>query len=304
MATEPDSPPRSGDLAAELAGILRTGVTLKALRVSPGRLPLLKQRRPEVARQLGVSADHVRDYREAGMVEAVAEELYARDSAYRLRHGHRTEADREPTRSRTGTEWFELHKSYRRVWTPVAALRDDLWVLLELLRDDADWPDIADRLMTMSWRLAQFSRELDRHVDELGGVWLLGDIEADLKVAGALRRIGFHIPLGEADLSWLRLVLREVTAGELDPFIDRIYPTERGKELVAAWLDWAKGCACDPDQPDPEDCEVHRWMAACDDFIGLIDDHWYRIADQYRATEVNASTLDVGELWQPREEAL
>ena len=75
-----------------------------------------------------------------------------------------------------------------------------------------------------------------------------------------------------------------------------------GKEVVQVWLEWAKGCSCDPEQPDSGSCAVHQWLAACDDFIGLIDDHWYRIADQYRAAEAGLHGLEVQALWEPPEQ--
>ncbi len=272
------------------------------LALAPGfRGTLLKQRRPQVARLLGITTDHLRDYREDGLIEAVADELYAMDSAYRLRHKHREEAEREPTDTRTGVNWLERHEAYRRVWTPVASLRDDLWVLVKLLREEADWPDIADRVMNASWRYAQFSRELERFVEDYGGLWLLADIASEVKAADSLRRIDHHLPLGEADASWLRLELKRTPEQELDPFIDRLLAQKpRVDELMQTWIEWARTCACDLAEPEPERCEVHTWMQAADEFVKLIDEDWYRIADWYRASEASVHGVEVGELWHAR----
>jgi hypothetical protein len=65
----------------------------------------------------------------------VADELYAMDSAYRLRHRHRMEAERDPPDSRLRIDWYEQHRRYGRIWTPIVALRADLLVLVDWLRD-------------------------------------------------------------------------------------------------------------------------------------------------------------------------
>lgn len=334
MAAEPVPSPEI--LAAELAGALRTGITLAALArcttildltltrataasdrtpdrataahgliktaavlvddgdrggphsvllaLAPGyRGSLLKRRWRDVADALDVTPDHARDYLKERMLEAVADELYARDSAYRLRHRHRTQRERQPIDNRIGVNWLAQHEAYRRVWTPVAALRADLQVLLEYLRGaGTESSDIVDRLMNMSWRLAQFSVQLERFVQEHGGLWVLADIESEIAAAAAIRRLLYHLPLGETDLSWLRLILGQSVGEELHGFIDALHPTDRGRELTAAWLDWAKTCTCDSAAPDPSSCDVHTWIAAADEFIRLIDDDWYRVADWYR----------------------
>ena len=59
------------------------------------------------------------------------------DSAYRLRHRHRTETEREPPDSRLRIDWLAQHRSYRRIWAPIVALRNDLIVLVNYLHDIA-----------------------------------------------------------------------------------------------------------------------------------------------------------------------
>jgi hypothetical protein len=96
---------------------------------------LLKDRRKDAADALNYSAEHLRKDREPLLLEAVADELYAMDSAYRLRHRHRTEAEREPPDSPLRIDWYEQHRRYGRIWTPIVALRADLLVLVDWLRD-------------------------------------------------------------------------------------------------------------------------------------------------------------------------
>src|SRR5262245_54154479 len=105
------------------------GAAGSLLGVAPGtRGDLLKTRREKAAKALFVSAETLRKEREDGLLEAVADELYAADSAYRLRHRHRTEAEREPQDNRLGIDWLEQHRSYRRIWTPVSGMSNDVAV--------------------------------------------------------------------------------------------------------------------------------------------------------------------------------
>jgi hypothetical protein len=113
-----------------------SGATALLLGLAPGsRGRLLKDRRREAADALSYSVEHLRKDREPLLLEAVADELYAMDSAYRLRHRHRTEAEREPPDSRLKIDWYEQHRRYGRIWTPIVALRADLLVLVDWIRE-------------------------------------------------------------------------------------------------------------------------------------------------------------------------
>ena len=125
------------DLAVSASNLIReacaavdgmdTGATSLLFGLAPGsRGRPLTLRRSDAATNLGYSTEHLRKDREPWLVRAVAEELYAMDSAYRLRHRHRLHAEREPHASRLGIDWLAQHRSYRRIWTPVMALRNDL----------------------------------------------------------------------------------------------------------------------------------------------------------------------------------
>lgn len=279
-----------------------SGPTAILLGLAPGtRGSLLKDRRRQAAEKLHVSPEHLRKDREPLLLEAVADELYATDSAYRLRHRHRTEPERPPEASGLRINWLEQHRSYRRIWTPVSAMRNDLYVLLRYLGTEVeDKPAIADRLVNITWQWAKFCRELDRFVEEHGGLWLLADADSEIAAADAIYRIQFHVPLGEADCSWLRTLLAETPHQELDGFTDRLIEAgERRLELMGCWMAWATACNGDPESDDPG-CQLHAWLAAADQFIRLIDEDWYRIADYYRATDSDPSGLDVRELWEER----
>jgi hypothetical protein len=342
------STPSPAELAAELSGLLRTGVTTErlrgctavlslaltrakaasaqtddlavaavtlireaAIRVDDGtdgaaaillglaagtRGSLLKERRRQSAEALYVSQEHLRKDREPLLLEAVADELYAADSAYRLRHRHRAEADRSPEHSALGINWLEQHRSYRRIWTPLSGMRNDLHVLRRYLTaEQEDQPAIADRLCTITWHWTRFLAALERFVAEQGGLWLLADTESEIAAADAIYKVQFYVPLGETDCSWLRTLLAETPHGELDGFGDCLIAAgDRRRELMGAWIAWAS-CE-DYSEPSTCTCHLHAWLQAAEQFIRLIDEDWYRVADYYRAIEVDPSGIDVREL--------
>jgi hypothetical protein len=273
------------------------GAAAALLGLAPGtRGSLLKDRRRWAAEAIHVSAEHLRKDREPLLLEAVADELYATDSAYRLRHRHRTEPERAPDQSGLGVDWLEQHRSYRRIWTPLSGMRNDLHVLRRYLAAETeDQPAIADRLCNITWQWARFLVALERFVQEQGGLWLLADADSEIAAADAIYKVQFYMPLGESDCSWLRTLLAETPRQELDGFGDRLVAAgERRRDLMGAWIAWA---SCD-DRNEPSDCTcpLHAWLQAAEQFIRLIDEDWYRVADYYRATDVDPSGVDVREL--------
>jgi hypothetical protein len=330
--------PTANDLAAELAGMLRSGVTIAAIKrcpailslrlvkaksasgstddlataadgllreatrrvddgdayglvstllaLAPGsRGTLIKDRRKAAAEKLHISFETFRKERETGLLEAVADELYALDSAYRLRHRHRDEAERSPERSRLGIDWLEQHRSYRRIWTPITGMRNDLAVLREYLAAaEEDRPAIADRLCNINWQWARFSLALERFVREQGGLWLLADTESEIAAAEAIYKLTFYVPIGEADTSWLRAMLADSPHEELEGFTDSLIEAgERRRDLMGVWIRWT---SCEEPDENACSCDFHSWQRSADEFIALIDKDWYRVADWYRQGSV------------------
>lgn len=401
-----DPPPSSEELAADLAAMLRTGVTIQACRsasalkrlaivrakspsggdddaavaatnlvreacarvddvasgptavllgVAPGyRRQLLKERRRDAASALFIVVETLRKDREPGLIEAVADELYGMDSAYRLRHRHRTAIEENPATTALRVDWLAQHRSYRRIWTPVTGLRADILVLAAYLREVAEagqvprtprllqaaaeagdteagkqtpvdqdmWHHLGDRISNLCWYTARFSSELHRFVEEQGGLWLLADAASEVRAADAIFRLELHLPLGETDYSWLRTLLAETPHQELDGFEDRLLKTEAWpilRDQFIAWtqelvdageartdvvdeagqlkpIEWDETAALEdadatmatpasfvPSAPPTPATECGRWLKAGEDFIALIDDDWYRVADWYRA---------------------
>jgi hypothetical protein len=270
------------------------GAATILLGLAPGtRGSLLKDRRARAAAALFLSPEHLRKEREPVLIKAVADELYAADSAWRRRQQRRDGGERPPARSALGVDWLAQHRSYRRIWTPVSGMRNDVVILVRYLRaEEEDQPAIADRLCTITWHYTRFLLELAAFVEREGGLWLLSDPDQEVAAADAIYRIGLHVPLGESDDSWLRTLLLDAPHQELDGFSDVLIAAgERRRELMAAWVEWARACTADLGQPHPR-CELHAWLAACDEFIGLIDEDWYRVADWYRARGNEVSLVD------------
>lgn len=254
------------------------------LGLVPGtRGSLLKDRRSRAAAALFISPEHLRKEREPTLMKAVADELYAADSAWRLRQRHRERGERLPEETTLGVDWLAQHRSYRRIWTPVYGMRADVEVLVDYLRaDDEDQAAIADRLVSITWFYARYLLELAAFIEREGGLWLMSDPDQEVSAADAIDRIRRHVPFGEADDSWLRLLLLDSPHRELEGFSGRLITAgERRRELMAAWMDWASSCDVALDQPH-ERCRLHAWLSACDDFIRLIDEDWLRVADWYR----------------------
>ena len=162
-------------------------------------------------------------------------------------------------------------------------MRTDVVVLVGYLRQrQVDQPAIADRLCTINWFYARFLVELAAFVQREGGLWLLSDPDQEAAAAEAIHGIVRHVPLGESDNSWLRTLLLDTPHQELAGFGDALIGAgERRQDLMAAWVGWASACDRDPAGPHAG-CVLHAWLAACANFIRLIDEDWLRVADWYR----------------------
>ncbi len=286
---EADLAPTAIGIVAEAAAALdetANGATASLFGLAQGSRNLtLTARRAEAASLLNVSADHFRKHVEADRVVELAEEILALNSVFEARMRH-TLARPEAVNSRLNVDWLARHEAYRRIWTPVSALRGDLLVLLKYLRNEAGHFETVDRLMNILWRRAQFTRAIDRFIEDFGGLWLLSDPNKESLVAAAIRQIDVLAPGGENDDSWLRIQLAQAAENELDSFGDLIWRSEQGKEMTQLWLEWASRCRCalDNDESPRPTCDVHAWLGACDQFITLIDEDFDLVADWYRET--------------------
>lgn len=269
--------PEPNDLAVAAANLVReacarvddltSGPTAMLLGVAPGyRGRPLKERRREVAEALYIQPETLRKDREPSLLEAVADEIYAMDSAYRLRHHHRVAPQRD-----TGLQidWVEQHRRYGRIWTPAACVRADLMVLLEWLMelketrppgspaiaeplvtlspltvfgvavDPDEWVHFEDRAAQLTWRLAQHSQAVADFVEREGGLWIFGDPEAEVLAADALYKLDAYLPFGDRNKSWMRTLLGRAERNELDSFMTLLEAEPLWPRMYERWLSWA-----------------------------------------------------------------
>ncbi len=305
------------DLAAAAVGVLkeacvrvdgaRDGAVATLLGLATGTRGIsISERRRQAAELLTISAERVRKDREGKLVLQLSEELIVADRTFQAR---RNQADQQPDalNSRLNINWLERHEAYRRIWSPVAALRADLLVLLGYLgtnreagialeqtntESPAPWADLADRGLNLMWRRAQFTQAVVDFIADFGGLWLLSDPGQESKAAEAIHQLDHNGPCGDADDSWLRLQLANAERGELDAFIDLTYDSQLGKDMLETFLRWADQCRCklDSGAAPKAGCEVHGWLAACDQYITLIDEDWGEVADWYRERNESSTT--------------
>lgn len=297
------------DLAAAASGLLkeacarvdgeRDGAVATLLGVAEGmRGVKLMRRRQKAAERIPASKDHFRKFKENDLLLAVGEDLVTLDSTFQARLNQDAQIP-EATESRLKINWLARHEAYQRIWSPVSALRGDLVILLGYLRQNVaagveleqttdqspvPWPDIADRGMNLMWRRAQFTSAVERFTEDFGGLWLLSDPNQESRAAEAIHKLNAGGPGGDADDSWLRLRLTEAKNGELDDFMNVVYANEHGTEVLRMFLDWAARCKCSLDEnaAPRTTCNVHQWLAACDEYIDLISEDWDKVADYYR----------------------
>jgi hypothetical protein len=130
-------------------------------------------------------------------------------------------------------------------------------------------------------------------------------------------RLELYLPFGEADVSWARTLLAATPHQELDDYIDRLIAArKRWGEFKTVWFDWAGdflerdlggvpveqtaalSAPTAADEPPasfrrvaPTDPQTRcgHWLFAGEEFIRLIDEDWYRVADWYRGEKGDAS---------------
>jgi hypothetical protein len=86
-------------------------------------------------------------------------------------------------------------------------------------------------------------------------------------------------------------LLADAPHEELDGFGSLLVEAgERRRELMGLWIQWAS-CS----KPDDAECgcDFHCWQRAADEFIRLIDEDWYRVADFYRLSGEQADAYGV-----------
>lgn len=296
-------PGRMADAAARLFGL------------EPGtRHQTPTQCREDAAEVYDRSVSWFRERHQPLIIDEIAEALLRKAHRYRLRRAHLEMERRTPASSRLAVQWLERFEAYYRIWSPISGLGNDLTAYrLTLLDEDRpydeepDPEDPQDQGYTQElqaqgygtfalYHYACFLHALGAFQHRHGGLWLLSDAQADQEVADAVYRISWHSPMNERDDSYLRQVVEEAR-GELHAFLNTLKQDEIGRDTHQEWQEWLAGCACvwpPEDLPEREPlpthlqhagidrrCQVHAMVAACADYMLLIDHDWQGIADWY-----------------------
>lgn len=257
-----------------------------------------KMRREEAAVQYGVVLETFRKKPERELLEQIAEAVLGICHDARLR---RTRLDmetrRHPADSRLAVQWVERFEAYYRVWTPVGGLAANLEAALETyLEEPSDhlpWdptkprpydPEVQARGYARSalYNLTQFHLEVKRFMSKHGGLWLLSDPQIEEDVSSAVYRIGWHNSLNDEHESFLRRHLADSRHEETEHFWNVIQGLPEGLRIYELWQDMVReGVGLTTDE-EKAGSQVWLTIAACHDYVRLIDEDWLRIADWYR----------------------
>lgn len=320
LVTSDDAEPAAiEDVLRQAADIFGGGVDQDVAEFTFGlasgwRMRPASARREQAARTYGVTPDSFRKDPERLVIEQMAEGVMAvaREAAMRQTRLD-LEQRRHPADSRLAVQWVERFEAYYRIWTPVSGLAGDLRAAIGFYRrepsDHLPWdPDSAEAFdpveygqTYMTSALCQYTRfklELKRFGVRHGGLWLLSDADVEQKVSDAVYRIGWHNNLLEEDDAWLRRNLGDARQEEDDHFIHLLASTNMGTLIHRKWQQLGRDCECvDVEHGDGAACQVHSTIAACDDYMALIDEDWLRIADWYRPESRPRRGVEASELY-------
>jgi hypothetical protein len=285
----------------------------------------LKHRRVMAAEAYNVSFSTFREKaqktpsRETTTIEQLADAILGLLADASLRDAHAHLQRDEPTDERLAFQWVRRFEAYYRLWTPAWALGADLTAYrATLLEAGGRWDrapgtqspeDPGDTQEGQAqgyarfalYNYAAFELELRKFRTRHGGLWLLSDENAERDLADSAYRIGWHTPFNERDQSWLRLTLQQAPGQELHAFLDVLKSDRIGRATHDEWQEWAATCACtwteDGDTSDEHfpttrhldgidpNCSLHLVVAACGDYVDLVDREWSKIANAFHIPE-------------------
>jgi len=293
-----------GELAATLFGL--------SSETRGGRPPALRQMAAENA---SVTVDHFRHHYEPRLRGALADQVLGEIHDYRLRLARLRLDVRIPVHSRLAIEWLARFEAMYRIWSPLTGVGNDLTAYRStLLEEGRPWDlatnphvvgdsDTTQEIQAagyVTFALAYFARflvELRDFQVRFGGLWLLPEPQAETELRDAVYRATLNTPNNDRDHSFLRSTLSEVPDRELHLFLRALAGTDIGLDIHSRWQAWAGTCRCSWElgsrvgrayfpthltHPGISDqCDMHRLIAACNDYCLILDDAWDAIADWY-----------------------
>lgn len=275
-----------------------------------------KARREIAAQAFERTYETFRKNYEPLLLEQLATQMLVLCSEQGTRDARRAaERTESPSESAMPQVWMDRFAAYYRIWSPISGLGGDLTAYrATLLEPDAVWDrrfgtdspadpgyskeEQAEGYASFAlYHYANFEWQLRQFQTLFGGQWLLSDAEAEQAVADAVYRILWHTPWNERDQSYLRGLIAEAPDRELHSFLQTLRATDLGRTTEGEWKEWADTCACSwlagPEserEPFPtaehhedisDQCQLHKVVEACGDYLDLIDEDWQRLADWY-----------------------
>lgn len=293
-----------GELAAKIFGL--------SPETRGGSPPALRQMAVEDA---NVTLDHFRHYYEPRLRAALADRVLAEVHDYRLRLSRLRMDVRIPVHSRLAVEWLARFEAMYRIWSPLTGVGNDLTAYRStLLEQDRPWDTVtnmrapdgsaysqeAQAAGYATFALAHYARflvELRDFEIRFGGHWLLPEAQAETDLREAVYKVEQAGPNNERDNSFLRSTISQVPDREMHGFLVALAGTEIGRDIHTEWQEWVCTCRCHWDLGSrigrnyfpthlgnsgiSEQCDMHRLIAACNDYCLVLDDAWDAIADWY-----------------------
>lgn len=283
-----------------------------------------------------VTVEHFRHAYEPRLRAALADRVLAEIHDYRLRLVRLRLDSRVPIHSRLAVEWLARFEAMYRVWTPLTGVGNDLTAYRStLLEEDRPWdlvtnPDgsrysqDSQAAGYATFALAHYARflvELRDFEVRFGGLWLLPEPQAETDLREAVYRVELSVANNERDNSFLRSTMSEVPDREMHGFLQALAGSDIGRAMHDEWQDWVRTCRCNWELGSrvgrnyfpthlgnpgiSEQCDMHRLIAACNDYCLILDDAWDAIADWYHDVPKPTRTYTTAEeIYEARENPL
>lgn len=143
----------------------------------------------------------------------------------------------------------------------------------------------------------QFLLERKRFISKHGGLWLASDPDSEQAIADAVYRISWHNDFFRDDEAWLRRQLASSGGEELDHFWEIVLAFPRGQALHAQWQRQIATAAQAETAEQRAASQPHLMLAACEDYMGLIDGQWDNIADCYHLPRRSSAAVEGADLY-------
>ncbi len=231
--------------------------------------------------------------------EQLADWLLEYDREYRLKQTRNQMELGAPADRAVAVDWLDRFQYYYRVWTDLVSLKHDFEAFLIRRGKDPDDPALPSYYESSLWFYALEQLDVDRFVEERGGIWLFSDIEVEQQVADALYHVSWHAPASTVDASWLALAARNADVPNAFRFRQALRTVKRGRQILRRWAIWLNKCKCDLRKPSPK-CEVHRVIRFCRFYAETIDREWRSIASWYSRAPArpHVDTIDLAALYE------